>query len=96
MTAYDHSVIVAFADKLYAQAATIVATYTVLGAIVGGGIGAGIGTQFPGRGGLIALVAAVLIGAIAFEMGRQRAFQLRLQAQIALCQVQIEVNTRSV
>lgn len=35
-----------------------------------------------------------LFGAIGAAVGRARGFDLRLQAQLALCQLQIEVNTR--
>jgi hypothetical protein len=39
-------------------------------------------------------VGALLVGVTAFRMGQEKAFALRLQAQTALCQLQIEANTR--
>jgi len=36
----------------------------------------------------------VLFGWVGWEIGQRWAFHLRLQAQQALCQVQIEANTR--
>ena len=39
-------------------------------------------------------IGALVLGLIAFSLGQQKAFALRLQAQVALCQVQIEANTR--
>ncbi len=43
---------------------------------------------------LPALVGAVIGGGIGYVVGQQRAFWFRLQAQLALCQAQIEENTR--
>lgn len=34
------------------------------------------------------------MSALGFLIGQERAFRLKLQAQIALCQVRIEENTR--
>ena len=95
MANYDSSVIVEFAEKLYNQAATIVTTYTIVGALVGAGIGAAVGNAIQVSPMVVALVGATVVGAIAFELGQQKAFAYRLQAQVALCQVQIEANTRS-
>jgi len=93
MVKYDSSVIVAFAESLYSQADTIVVAYTVAGALIGGGIGAAVGSRFH-QGWLFAIIGAVFVGAIALQIGRQKAFALRLEAQVALCQIQIEANTR--
>jgi outer membrane lipoprotein SlyB len=95
MASYDSSVIVAFADKLYSQAATVAATYAAIGALVGAGVGAAIGNAVSADFLIPALAGAIVVGAIAFQLGRQKGFALRLQAQVALCQVEIETNTRS-
>lgn len=84
---YDPKVIVEFATRLYSRASSIIATYT--GILVGAGAGGAIG-HGPG-----ALIGAVVIGAIGYSVGSEKAFQYRLQAQTALCQVQIETNTRT-
>ena len=43
----------------------------------------------------ITLGVGILIGAaIGYSMGSTRAFRLKLEAQIALAQVEIEANTR--
>jgi hypothetical protein len=95
MAAYDPSVIVTFADSLYAQAATILGAYTLMGALVGAGVGAAVGSVIPDISSVVlGLVGAVFVGAVAWELRRQKAAALRLQAQVALCQVQIEANTR--
>jgi hypothetical protein len=41
------------------------------------------------------MAAAALMGTIAFMVGRWKSFALRLEAQLALCQLQIETNTRA-
>jgi len=42
----------------------------------------------------LGLLGAILFGLLGFWLGRERAFQLKLQAQTALCQAKIEENTR--
>jgi hypothetical protein len=94
MAAYDPSVIFSFADKLYEQAAGIEGAYAAGGAVVGGIIGAVLGGAVAGSSLTGGVIAAVIVGAIAWQIGGQKAAALRLQAQVALCQVQIEENTR--
>lgn len=95
MPAYDSSVILTFAERLYEQAAGIEVAYAVGGAVVGGAAGGAIGAALHDASSLlIGLIGAVIVGAIAWQLGRQKAAALRLQAQVALCQVQIEENTR--
>ncbi len=90
MLSYDSRVIYGFAERLYKQANTIVATYTVLGVFVGG-----VGLYVASSGsGALSLIGAAILGAIGYLLGSQRAFVLKLQAQTALCQVKIEENTR--
>ena len=95
MATYDASVIITFTDNLYAQAGNVVATYSVIGVLVGGAVGAVIANVAHIAWPMVALAGAAIVGAVAFQLGQQKAFSLRLQAQIALCQVQIEANTRN-
>ncbi len=99
MITYDAKIIQAFADRLYQQAARIVFTYTLLYAIVGLLVGGALlyfTTRMEGSPMLVGgLVGALLFGAAGYAQGQAKAFALRLQAQMALCQVQIEENTRS-
>jgi len=96
---YDETVIYAFAQRLYAKANTVVISYTLLGLGLGlstGFIIAGLlGENARGRIPYEAL-CTVLFGMTAFSIGRSRAFALKLQAQLALCQAKIEANTRAV
>ncbi|MFS8065098.1 MAG: hypothetical protein ACMG6S_01875 [Byssovorax sp.] len=99
---YDPQVIVQFAAHLYTRAAEIIRSYTLLGIFSGlvfggaaaGALGAAMGE--PGTMGLIgAAVGAALGGYAGYGTGQEKAFSLKLQAQTALCQVQIEANTRA-
>ena len=85
---YDAQVIVQFAEKLYSKASSIIVTYTFVGVIIGafGGF-----SLLPSLTGLA--VGAIVIGLLALKVGIDKSFQLKLQAQMALCQVQIESNT---
>lgn len=88
MASYDSNVIQNIADSLYSRAATIVflhvAFFLLVGAVAGGYAG----------GGVAALVGGIVGALLGYYLGAQRAFMLKLQAQVALCQVQIEKNTR--
>ncbi len=88
MTEYDARIIYKFADALYRQARSIIFTYTFIGLLLGGVGG------FVMAGEIVAIVGALIVGFLGYAIGQQRAFQLKLQAQIALCQVRIEENTR--
>jgi len=91
---YDARVIVTFAEQLYKQAGSIVLTYAIIGLLAG----FGLGYVLSGALGIHPLVepalGALVVAAVAYTIGRQRAFALKLQAQMALCQVQTEANTR--
>lgn len=93
---YDPAIIQAHAERLYLTAKTIVATYTIFGVLSGASLGyigavvAGIKDEAPA-----VMFASALMAAIAFMVGRWKSFALRLEAQLALCQLQIEANTRA-
>lgn len=86
---YDAAVIQEFASRLYRRASSIIATFTVIGLIIGGVAGA---AAFQSNG-IAILIAAAIGAALGFSIGQERAFKLKLEAQVALCQVQIEKNT---
>jgi hypothetical protein len=94
MAVFDPRVIEQFAEALYRRAGTTVLFYALLVGVLGGGLGLYVGQTTglgPGSGAAAMLVLGALLGA---ALGREKAFALRLQAQTALCQVQIERNTR--
>ena len=95
---YDPTIINEFAERLYARANTVAVSYTLWG------IGIGLSTGFVVSGLLgevnrgrmpYEALCILLFGGIAHSVGRERAFQMKLQAQVALCQVTIEENTRA-
>ena len=91
-TQYDPAVIQKFADKLYSQANTIIFVWTLLSLAVGAGVGYNLGDRSTQT--TYALVGAIILGLLGFAIGTARAFLLKLQAQVALCQKKIEENTR--
>lgn len=98
MATYDPAFIQRFADRLYARAAITAVTSTVLGLLIGfllapmllQNLPPALSTRCPDW------LVAVLLGAIGLAQGLERGFVLRLQAQTALCQMEIERNTRIV
>lgn len=93
---YDPSVIADFAQRLYDRAETVVALYTIAGAVIGLALGGATGAVWginPIGGALIGTAA---LGYVGYVLGRSKAFQLKLEAQTALCQMEIERNTRDV
>jgi len=93
---YDPEVIQEFADKLYAKAGTITLKATVLYGVCGAIAGslAGHLAKLPDSTTVMPVVGAVFAGWIGYSIGSTKSFSLRLQAQIALCQMQIERNTQ--
>lgn len=96
MTTYQPEVIQRFADRLYARSATAIVISTLLGVLVGVAVDPFIHQTLPPNvsNHLPEWSSATLLGVIGLLQGFERAFLLRLQAQTALCQLQIERNTR--
>lgn len=89
---YDPVVIQEMADSLYRQAATIVLLYTLILSVF---CGVGCAVLLSVAVGTEALVPAMGLGCIlgallGYAIGRDRSFHLRVQAQTALCQRNIE------
>lgn len=88
MVKYDPDIIREFANKLCEQAGAAVLTSTVIGGSIGGSIGA------VASGTFVAIIGLALGGGIGYYVGAQKVFGLKLLAQQALCQIEIEQNTR--
>jgi F0F1-type ATP synthase assembly protein I len=93
MTQYEAKIIQEFADRLYSKAKSVIASYTFWGIVLGAFLGFAFGT-YSRTGPLFTIVGMFIVGAIGYSIGKEKAFQYKLQAQIALCQVKIEENSR--
>ena len=96
MITYDPDVIQRFANRLYGKAALAAAVSTVLGVVIGlvadpfivQALPDALAVRCPAR------IFALVLGLVGLGQGLERGFLLKLQAQTALCQMQIERNTR--
>ena len=93
MVHYDPAVIQQFGAGLYRKSRSIASTRAVLGVLTGGAIGF-FGAALLHTGLLPPLIGAAVFGWVGYTTGMERSFCLRLQEQMALCQLQIEANTR--
>ena len=94
MAQYDPIIVTKFADRLYSRAAAIIALYGFAGAVFGAGAGVALFSTMRWSvavGGFFGMLVGLFFGA---AIGEDRASLLKLQAQQALCQLQIEWNTR--
>lgn len=90
---YDPTMIQQFADKMYFQARVVICLYALVGAAAGC-VGLAAAASEPKRIPFAA-AGAVIGGILGYFAAQPRAFQLRLLAQTALCQMKIEANTRA-
>lgn len=100
---YDPSIIELAAARLYSKADAVVMGSIATGIVVGASFGAipltslGSSWPIPSTFGFATLILGAILGAvIGYTVGDARAFGYRLQAQSALCQLQIERNTAAV
>jgi hypothetical protein len=92
---YDSKIIIEFANRLYARAGAVIVSYGALGAVIGAVVGAFVAANLLGSPPPIgALIGGAICCVLGVRVGQEKAFQLKLQAQTALCQLQIERNTR--
>lgn len=97
---FDPTVVETFTRRLYWQATKIVVKSVLTYAFVGWGGSMGAYYYLPAAwahdyGVPMIVVTTVLCALIGWSVGSDKAFALRLQAQILLCQLQIERNTRA-
>jgi hypothetical protein len=103
-TEYDPKVLQTFADVLYDKAKSLVVvtalryaaiTFVVVWLLVA--VGASVvklGIE-PSGATVAAVIAAIFGLLLGVDAGKIKGFELRLQAQQVLCQMQIELNTRN-
>jgi hypothetical protein len=98
MVQYDERVIDEFAQELYTRARWMAWTkgfvYAVAGAVAGGALVAPHSNIGMGEVLMAALIAGGAAWKVGYGVGRLAGDKLRLEAQTALCQAQIERNTR--
>jgi len=94
--AYDPVVIDTLAKKLYARARLIAVVWTLIGLLVGGGGGLFADRALALVGDVASLGGAIIGGFVGYMLGDSRGLMLRFAAHQALCQKQIEANTRRV
>jgi hypothetical protein len=99
---YDPHVIELFAASLYRKAIAARKGSIVVGAVLGIAVGTipltSLGEHWPiphAFGFATMLVGAIVGGGIGYVIGDARAFGYKLQAQTALCQVEIQRNTQA-
>ena len=99
MVVYDPELIKKYAQRLFRGSESIVISnifaFTLFGLIIGTFIGLYTGDFAKIRTILMPLIVTGALGSLfGYMVGREKAFQIRLQCQQALCQVEIEKNTR--
>jgi hypothetical protein len=99
---YEPHVIEAFAESLYRKAAAARKGSTTVGIVMGAAFGGvpltslGEAWPIPQSFGFATLMVGAIAGAlIGHVIGDARAFGYKLQAQTALCQVEIQRNTQA-
>ena len=101
MVKYDPGIIQRFAEILYGRARVIIFIMTLVGFLVGLGVGNALGPQLAESFKNLDLIQvsrwglAPVGGLLGYIVGNAIAFWYKLRAQLALCQRQIEINTRT-
>jgi hypothetical protein len=97
---FDPRIIEAFAERLYQKASAFLYGSVVCGVVVGMSFGAvpltslGAAWPIPSMFGFATmLLGGILGGVIGYTVGDTRAFGYKLQAQSALCQLELERNS---
>jgi hypothetical protein len=94
---FDPGAIEVFRRHVETRTATIIAAYTILGLLVGVLVMSllfGHDVRDPQLGALGSVALGLLGAGLGYLLGSERAFVLRLQAQMTLFQAHIEANTQ--
>jgi NhaP-type Na+/H+ or K+/H+ antiporter len=96
---YDPRVIQKYAASLYRQALWLAIGYSIVGGFVGWALGWTLihfSIAHVGSGDTTALVIGLAGGLLGFANGYSKGLALRVEAQLALCHMRIEENTRRI
>ena len=94
MVEYNPKIIQTYACGLYKQAQSIVACYFFIGIFTSIILFAKISDILKGEFDFLIVAIGVFVGGvIGLFAGRNRSFEMKLEAQQALCQVKIQENT---
>ncbi len=97
MVQYDPKFIQDYADGLYTQSKSIVTCYFFIGIFASILVFSKISDMLKGEFDFLIVAIGVFIGAIlGIFAGKNRAFEMKLEAQEALCKIRIQKNTESV
>ena len=86
---YDSQEIDKFVNSLYTSANWSVISYTAIGVFLGYGVGHATFKMI-----VMAIGASAIGGAIGYQLGMRSAYKQKAEAQLALCQVEIEKTIR--
>jgi len=98
MATYDPALIVKFSDKLYSKSRGIIFAHGFVGFIGGSLFSLVLLFAVPpmkSSGWAVWLVCAGIFILIGAAHGRAKGFELRLRAQIVLCQLQTEIHLKN-
>ena len=94
MIKYDPKIIQDYAEGLYKQAKSIATCYFFIGIFAAIIVFGKISSSLTGGFDFLIVAIGVFIGGVmGLTAGRNRAFELQLEAQQALCQIKIQENT---
>ena len=94
MAEYDPKVIHEYAQRLYAQSKSVIPAYFFTGLFAGLVIFSGLSSILTYDFDFLIIAIGVMVGGVVgYGAGQSRSCELKLQAQIALCQTKIEQNT---
>lgn len=95
MAEYDPKVIQDYAEGLYKQSKSVTTCYFFIGIFAAILIFSKISEILMGEFDFLIIAIGVFLGSVmGLFAGRNRAFEMQLEAQQALCQVEIQENTK--
>lgn len=95
MVEYDPKIIQNYANELYNQAKSVVTCYFFIGMFASIIVFSKISDMLKNEFDFLIIAIGVFVGAIiGLFAGKNRSFEMKLEAQQALCQVKIQENTK--